>query len=271
MHKMMNRSAIVLAVAVTMAGCSGDSATSTTGPKPHQLDVSTEIAAMANGSVGGIPGESSLLSLPTSTTLPAIVPSACAYSSTTQAFTCPAATVQGLTFNVSYYLSDANGASQSAPDVNSTASIRVVADTRGTVSLPSTVGSSTSVTLSDHADMTMSGLLATSRALNGTSVAHFDVSTTGSTSAHSLIDMTTTTTNVMLPPEGSATAWPTSGTVTTDATAVTSIGFLPSVTTNARAVVTFDGTSSPTVVVTVAGVVRTCKIDLTGRAQPSCS
>jgi hypothetical protein len=34
--------------------------------------------------------------------------------------------------------------------------------------------------------------------------------------------------------------------------------------------VTFDGTSTPTVVLTIAGAVRTCKIDLSGHAQPSC-
>ena len=271
MKIIINRSAMALAVAATVAACSADSSSTTAPLGAHQLDVSTEIAAMANGSVGGIPGESSLLSLPTSTTLPAVVPAACAYSSTTKGFTCPTATVQGLTFNITYYLSDVNGVSQSAPDVNTTASIRVVADTRGTVSLPSNVGSGTSVTLTDHSDMTMSGLQAANRALNGTSVSHYDVSTTGTTPAHSLIDMTTTSTNVMLPPEESASHWPMSGTVTTDATAVTSIGFLPSATTNARALVTFNGTSTPTVVVTVAGVVRTCKVDLSGRAQPSCS
>ena len=275
MKIMMNRSvvplAMALAVAATVAACSADTTSSPTDPTPHQLDVSTEIAAMANGSVGGIPGVSSLLSLPTTTTLPAVVPAACAYSSTTQGFTCPEATVQGLTFDIAYYLSDANGHSQSAPDVNTTAAVRVVADTRGTVSLPASVGAATSVALTDHTDMTMSGLLAASRALNGTSVSHYDVSTTGTTQAHSLIDMTTTSTNVMLPAEGSNTRWPASGTVTTDATAVTSIGFLPSVTSHARAVVTFDGTSTPTVVVTVGGVVRTCKIDLSGRTQPSCS
>ncbi|HEY4219338.1 MAG TPA: hypothetical protein VGM67_19475 [Gemmatimonadaceae bacterium] len=266
----INRSAIAMAIVVSVVGCS-DSSSSATGPTLHQLDVATEISAMSNGGVGGTPGVSTLLALPTSTTLPAVVPSACAYSTTTGGFTCPTAAANGLTFDISYYLSDAAGNSQTSPNVNTTASIRVVADTRGTVSLASSVGSVASATLSDHTDMTMSGLQAANRALNGTSVSHYDVTTTGSTSTHALIDATTTAANVILPPEGSTSQWPASGTVTTDATAVTSIGFLPSITTNARAVVTFDGSSTPTVVVTLAGVVRTCKIDLSGRGQPTCS
>lgn len=259
---------IALLVAAGIAGCGSDTATA---PVSHSLDVSTEISAMANGSTGGLSGVSSLLSLPVTTNFPIVVPSSCAYLSATQGFVCPTATANGLTFDISYFLSDASGHSQSAPDVNTTASIRAVADTRGTVNLPASTGSLGTVTLSDHTDMTMSGLLASNRLLNGTSTSHYDVTTTGTVTSHGLVDLSTAAANVVLPREGASPAWPLSGTVTSNVTAVTSIGFLPSVTTTGKTVVTFNGSSTPTVVVTVAGLVRTCKIDLTGKTAPICS
>jgi hypothetical protein len=264
----MNRPALALLAAATIAGCGSDSSTA---PVPHSLDVSAEISAMANGSVNGLAGVSSLLSLPASSTLPTVFPSACAYSTATQGFTCPTAVSNGLTFDISYFLADVSGRSQTAPDVNSTASIRAVADTRGTEELPSTAGTLSSVTLTDHSDMTMSNLLGSNRLLNGTSTSHFDVTTTGAATIHALVDAATTTANVALAQEGAAAAWPSTGTVTTNVTAVTSVGFLPSVITTAKSVVTFNGTSTPTVVVTAAGVVRTCKIDLAGRTAPTCT
>ncbi len=266
--KGMNRPALAILVAATLAGCGADSSTA---PVPHSLDVSTEIAAMANGSVSGLAGVSTLLSLPASTAQPTVFPSACAYSAATQGFSCPTAAVNGLTFDISYFLTDASGRSQTAPDVNATASIRAVADTRGSEELPSTAGTLSTVTLTDHSDMTVSNLLGSNRLLNGTSASHFDVTSTGVTTVHSLVDAGTTAANIVLAQEGAAAAWPASGTVTTNVTAVTSIGFLPSVITTGKSVVTFNGTSTPSVVVTVAGVTRTCKIDLAGRTAPTCS
>jgi 7-keto-8-aminopelargonate synthetase-like enzyme len=54
---------------------------------------------------------------------------------------------------------------------------------------------------------------------------------------------------------------------------VTSIGGVGAVTTTTHAVITFDGTSTATIVYTtsLSATATTCKVDLTGKSPPVCS
>jgi hypothetical protein len=180
-----------------------------------------------------------------------------------------------LTWDISYFLYDAAGHAQSQADAATTAAVRTVVDTKGTTSLPPANGITANVSLSDHSDMTMSGLLTATRKLSGTGASHYDMTLSGAASLHAVIDMTTATNNVVVPAPSDATspAWPLSGTITADSKSVTSIGGVGAVTTTTHAVITFDGTSTATIVYTtsLSATATTCKVDLTGKSPPVCS
>jgi hypothetical protein len=75
---------------------------------------------------------------------------------------------------------------------------------------------------------------------------------------------------VVLPPLTSTTLWPVSGTVTADMTGITTKNGAPAPNTVIHAVLTYNGTSTPTIVTTVNGSSLTCRVDLNGAALPSC-
>jgi hypothetical protein len=264
------RSLVLLSATMALAACGSDSST---GPGSNQpVDVNAAIAAASTfGVVGSNAGLRSALGLPTTSTAPAVTPSLCTYSATTGSFACPTATVGGLTFETSYFLYDASQQSQSAADPATTAAVRVVGDVTGTVNIPAVNGTSGTVTVDRHADFTLSGLLTVTRALNGLTSEHDDVTTTGGVASHVKIDLTSTTANVVLPELGAPGQWPLSGTVTAELATVTTAGSLPAVPVSAHAVLTFNGTSVVPVATTIGGVTRTCRVDLSRSAAPNCS
>ncbi|MDB4874516.1 MAG: hypothetical protein JWM41_962 [Gemmatimonadetes bacterium] len=263
--------AALLATAL-LAGCGSDSPTS---PAAHQpVDLAAIIAQSSSGGINSIAGASTLASIPTTLGAPAIVPSVCTYSSTTTGFTCPPINTAGVTFNITYYLADAAGHSQSQVDVNTTASVRTVTDASGTIAVPSTPGTGTTIALTNHSDMTLSGLLTTSRLLNGRTAGHFDVTTTPATgpAVHSIVNDTSVTANVAFPAAANTTSsWPTSGTITSDTHTTTTVPVLGSVNATVHSVITFNGTNHPTMTVSVGGVPVTCTLDLSGQTAPTCS
>ena len=265
------RSLIVTVSVALVAGCGSDSPSS----PARTLDLSAVLSQMSMGRVTSVPGASVVISLPAIAGAPTIVPSTCTYSPTLQGFTCPTTTSGGLTFDVAYFLYDAAGHAQSQADANATASVRTVVDAKGTVTLPQSSGLAGTVVVADHNDMTMSGLLSTTHTLNGTGTAHYDLTLTGSTSLHSVIDMTTVTKDLTFAnqPGGTSPAWPSSGTITSDSKNATAVGTLGAVTTTSHAVITFNGTGTATIVFTtsVSSTVTTCKVDLTGKTAPVCS
>lgn len=274
MTRSMVRSLVAAVSAALVIGCGSDSPV---GPSASQrtLDLAAIMSQMSIGRVGSIPGASTVMSVPATTGVPTLVPSACAYSPAAQGFVCPTATSGGLTFDISYFLYDAAGKAQSAADAATTASVRTVVDTRGTTTVPPTNGTSGTVSIADHSDMTMSGLLTSTHTLNGNGTSHYDLSLSGSTPIHAVIDMTSETKSLVIPTSTDANtpAWPTSGTITTDSKTVANIAALGSITTTSHTVITFNGTSTATIVFTnsTIGATATCKLDLTGKSPPLCA
>jgi hypothetical protein len=272
MTRSMLRSLAAAVSAALVVGCGSDSPS---GPSTsqHTVDLAAVMAQMSIGRPTSIPGANVVMSVPASTGIPKFVPSACAYSSAAQGFTCPTVTSGGLTFDISYFLYDAGGKSQSAADAKTTAAVRTVVDTKGTATLSPATGTSGTASITDHSDLTMSGLLTSTHVLNGSGTSHYDLALSGTTPIHAVIDMTTATKDVTIPTPADADtpAWPTSGTITTDAKTVATIGGLGSITTTWHTVITFNGTSTATIVLTSSGAATTCTLDLTGKNPPVCS
>jgi hypothetical protein len=260
--------AILTVSAIVAAGCGSDSPSAPGTGSP--LDLSAVISQMSTGTLSGLPGAGAAIGIPASAATPTIAPSACQYSSTSQGFVCPSIASSGLSFNATYWLYDASGHSQTQADKATTASVRAVVDASGT--LNGTAGQvSGSMTLANHSDLTMNGLLGNTRTLNGTSTGHDSLTAIGSTTTTVVVDLTTIANDVIVPAtQQDGASWPLSGTLTIDARTVTKAGSLPTITANAHAVVTFNGTSLVNVSGTVAGIPTTCRIDLTGKAAPAC-
>ena len=203
---------------------------------------------------------------------PALVPSSCQYSASTQGFVCPPLSSNGLTISATFFLLDAAGHFQSQPDAATTAAIRTVTDVAGTSKLDQ-AGNSGSMTLANHQDMTLSGLLTGQHVLNGRATMHADLTLTSPAAMHAVIDQTSVTANVALPKAGGSSPWPTSGTVTTDATTATTLSSLP-VNTTTHSVLTFNGSSTVTIAMTITtgstSFTTTCTIDLAGASAPVC-
>ncbi len=258
---------LFVAVAILAAGCGSDSPSTPTSP---QLNVSAVISQMSVGSLVGIPGGSGSLGVPSTATAPVVTASTCTYSSATQGFVCPSIASSGLTFSATYWLYDAAGHSQTQASASTTASVRAVIDASGTVS--GTAGTvSGSMTVANHSDLTMTGLLGNNRTLNGASTGHDSLTATGNGATTVVVDLTTLANNIVIPAtEGDGSSWPLSGTLTIDARTSTKTGVLPTVSASAHAVVTFNGTSIVNVSGTVAGLPTTCRIDLSGKTAPVC-
>lgn len=251
----------LLGAAVFAAACSSDLAPSAS----QQLDLSAELSSMS------VPGMSAAVSA-TSTTAsssdvdaPAIVPSACTYSSTSQSFTCPAVTVQGLTITRSYTLLDAQQQPQSAPDKATTDGIRTETKVSGTIT-----AHNTTTTVAGDKVLTLTGLLANQPLLNGTDNSTLSGSTTsGSTSVPFTITETGTVDKLALPPKGSTTHYPQSGTVgMTIASTFGPTG--ATTTTNSSFSLEFTGSNLATLTLTNSLGTRVCTIDLTGQTAMSC-
>jgi hypothetical protein len=268
------RALIAALAAALVAGCGSDSPNAPETPQ-HTLDVAAILSQMSIGRVSSVPGASAVLSLPAPIGVPAIALSACPFSASTQGFICPTVSSAGLTFDISYFLYDAVGHAQSVADASTTAAVRTVVDTKGTANVPPTNGVSGTVVVADHSDMTMSGLLTPPHTLNGNETSHYDLTLTGTTPLHAVIDQTSVTKNVVLPTasDASSAAFPLSGTITTDSKTVTSIASLGTIAVTAHSVITFNGTSKATIVyaTSLSATVTTCMIDLNGSSPPVCS
>jgi hypothetical protein len=259
----------VLASAIVLAGCQSSD---TTGPSSgNTLDLSALIAEMGIGS-GNVSGSVGVVGIGVPSTSP-IVPSSCQYSASTHGFTCATVTSNGLTFNATYFLLDAGGHFQSQPDASTTDAIRTVADVSGTIKLDQG-GNAGSMTLASHQDQTLSGLLSGTHVLNGTTTTHSDITLTAPYATHAVSDSKSVSVNITLPKAGASSHWPTSGTMTTDATSTTQFDS-QSVTGTTHSVLTFNGTNTATVTTTITSgstsITINCKIDLAGPSVPVCT
>lgn len=256
---------IPLAASAVLAACSASSDTSPTSTTP--LDVSTVLTQASVGDPSSFAGVRTAWALPTASSTPTL-PTSCSYSSADQRFDCAPVTLGGLTFKTSYYILEGTGTSLTTADGALAASVRVVSDVAGTLSA-ATAGSS-QISINKHSDLTLSGLLSGPRVLNGTSTEHDAVTTTASTvNTTAAIDLTSTTSNVVLP-SSTTTKWPQSGSITSDLHTAATVGALPPLQASVHSVLTFNGTSVVTIMSTISGLTETCRIDLTGTVGPSC-
>jgi len=269
---MKSKSRVLVGSFAAMLVIAGCNSSDSTGPSSsNSLDLSALVSEMGIGS-GNVAGEAAVGGFIVPLASP-IVPSSCQYSATTQGFVCAPHTSNGLTFNASFFLLDAAGHFQSQPDPSTTDAFRTVTDLSGTTSLDR-AGTSGSMTVASHSDQTLSGLLAGTHVLNGTTTTHTDLTLTAPAPMHGVADSKSVSVNIVLPKPGSASHWPTSGTVTTDATSATQFGS-QSTTTATHSVLTFNGSSTATIVTTIttgsSSFTTTCKIDLVGATVPFCS
>jgi hypothetical protein len=236
---------IMLAVATLLAACSEPP----TAPTELPADLRTVLDQM---SLSGLnESTAAVLGVPVSF-LSAPVPSSCTFDSSLQSFACPAGTVDGLTVTETITLFDASNHPQSRYDASSTAAVRVNATAAGTVT-----ASTSSITVDERQEMTMSGLLTGTHTLNGTM--HLTLSGTagaGTTAETLSSTMTMTTTNLVLPadPHG----FPASGTISLDAT----FAFGADAPFAENTQIVFNGTSTVAITSTVAGQSTHCTLDL---------
>lgn len=253
--------AAAVAAAALLAACT--ESTSSTAPT-NNLDIATLVSATTSANLTA--GERALFSLPTTGGLPTIDPNACPFSVATQNFVCTPVTRSGLTFRTTYFLLDSTGQSLSTPTTTNLAALRTLIDVNGTATLPTGINGTAAI--NSHSDMTLSGLLTSSHMLSGATIEHDTLTTTiGSATTKSVVDAATTTSNVVLP--SGPGQWPASGTVESDVT-TSIIGASSSFSTTGHLLMTFNGTSIVTAVVTLGGHVSTCQIDLSGKISPAC-
>jgi hypothetical protein len=102
--------------------------------------------------------------------------------------------------------------------------------------------------------------------LNGTSTISLAGTVEDETSTYPVnITVSTTIANLVLPPNATAQAWPSSGTITVDVNG--SIG--PVSVSQARTTITFSGTSTVDVTMTGGGLSQSCKVNL-AVSEPVC-
>jgi len=265
----MSRIRFAVAAAAALSACGGDSFSGPTAAN-SSIDLNAVLKQVASGGLTGTTAAAAGIFAPTTVTSPDLT-AGCAYSITTGGFVCPTRTANGLTISVVYYLFDAAGRAQSAFDPKSTAAVRGVTNMTGAVSMSSdTLVGTTQLT--QHVDMTMSGLQTDTHVMNGVTKAHFEVNFT-KPAIVGTTDMTTTTTGLRFPAMvDPARPWPISGTLITDETSNVAALPLAATPVTSHMVLAFNGTSIASLTISVFGSAgKTCQIDLTGKNPMACS
>ena len=261
--------ASIVGAAVLTTACGSDAPSGPTATA--SFDVAAAIAEIGRGTPTAARAE-----MGTSASIAGspVEPSTCTYSASSQSFTCPAQTTNGITVTLSYTLLDAAGHPQSAPNVATTAAVRTLSTVKGTITLqPASSGSlGGTLTIDRTDDMTLSGLLTGVHTLNGTATGTSESKTTlaGKTIDVTSVDKSTTT-NVVLPSSGSSSLWPLSGTITSDQTLASVTGSLIGISTTIHAVMTFNGSANMTVAITIGSATSTCTINLQNPTATTCA
>lgn len=192
----------------------------------------------------------------------------CTFSSTTGRVTCPDVTRHGLTVSRWFEFTDAAGTAQSAPN-SSTNTIKERVVVSGTVTRHD--GNVTS-TVDHTSEREVSGLAAgsTQRTVNGASKGTENSSgktKDGATFTASRI-VGDTTTGLVIPLQDGHPTFPTAGTVIRAMTATIAVDGKAPVTKSRREVITYNGSSNATVVITKDGTTKNCTLPLPfGRLQ----
>lgn len=253
--RLVHRTAVLLAVAsLSLAACSGDGVTGNTN-QPNDLN-----SALAQFSQPSLSGAFAASGAPAFAST-AGVPTGCAYNSGSKSFVCSTTTTAGITIARSYMLYDASGAPQSAFDPASTAAIRLLSSVKGTTSL-----NPGSLTIDETDDMTLSGLLSSTRVMNGTSKSQVTIVSGSGTPQAVGLSSTMTVANLTLPATAAAGSYPTSGTITSDVATDVAPG-----NTHVIMTMTFNGTSKVAVSISLEGHVQNCTMDLANPESMTCS
>jgi hypothetical protein len=253
--KATSRSARLAAcVAVLAASACFSDSPSTTSPPTPAVDVSAVLSQMALSGLGSFPGANAVaLGVAGAPPGGSIDASACPYSAATGSFVCPPYAAGGLTYNLSYWLYDASGKSLSSSDGSGVAAIRAVSDFTGKHTLPAGNGKTALDTEIGHSDLTMSGLLTSTRILGGKSSVHDEIVISGNPQTR-VTDVTVVTSNVVLGTAGAP--YPKSGTIDINVNSVGSPNFA------LRSLISFNGTSVVTLATTIGAVSVTCQVNL---------
>ena len=261
------RLSVSLAAALLAAACSSDSPTSP--PSSQQVNVAQLFSEFS------APGVASAVAvLPSTIPAPTILTGltgSCPYDTASRSFVCATSTSSGITYAVTYQLLDAAGNPLGASaDKSTTAAMHATTRVTGTLTLPpsATGGTSGPVTLSQQGDMTLSGLLGTTHTLNGTSKLTLTGAVALGSGTTAVSASTTETVKDLAIPASSSSGlpYPRSGTITVDASST--LGTAPPI--PAHAVMTFDGTSTATIVLTVGGVTQRCTVNLATPTASAC-
>lgn len=244
-----------VAVGALLSACSSDSSVA---PNRQPADLSQVLNEMALPSLSGA---TSLAGAPVAG-LPAVTPSSCTYSASTQSFACATVTVSGLTITQSFTLLDASGRPQSTFDAATTASVHLKSTIVGTIT-----SDGTSMAIDQAQDLTLSGLLTGIHTLDGTSTTKLDGTVkSGSTSVATTNTVTTTISKLVMPTDtAGANSYPSSGTITVDVETLDN-GFSATV----HVQVTFNGTSKVGVVISSGLFTQHCIMDL-ANSNPACA
>ena len=219
------------------------------------------------------------------------------FSASTGWFVCTPITKNGVTVNQQMQYKTTAGVVQSAFDTASTNSVQVKTNVAGTVSYvrdsskgPSwggrkgpphigrLIGDSATIltantTLGHTSDRTVTGLASgsTKRTVAGTSTG--EESTTGTSSKGNFTARRVaadTTRGVEIPIVDGKPTYPTAGTVIRTMTATVTFAGATPITASRREVITYDGSATAKVVITINGEVKNCTMALP-RGRPSCS
>lgn len=230
-----------VALMLVVSACSD----SPTGPGNSSVDLATALSQMSLSTY--VP---STLGIGVTTPSFTAVTSTCSYDASAQSFTCPTVNQGGLTATRSFQLLSAAGTPQSAFDAASTSAIRTTSTVKGTTTL-----GSDAVTIDLNEVMTLSGLLTSTRVLDGTQQSHIS----GNFSGHA-VDETATMTiaGLQLPPQRGPASYPKAGTITM-AINLTTPGQPAYASTMTMA---FNGTSKVSVTFTGDGFTEKCTLDL---------
>ena len=253
---------LAIAAAAMLAGCGGDSIISTTSTPVDLTRVFSEMslpavsgATRAAGGVGGAAGPTAPF---------AGVPKGCSYTLASQSFVCAPITQGGLTISQSYTLLNASGGSLASFEPTTLAAVRMQSTIDGTQ-----IGGDPLVIVGRQ-DQTLSGLQTSKHVLNGTTTTTLSGAFGSGRFIPSAEPVTittkSTTTDVVIPANSDAKAYPLSGTVALDETI--SLRNLPPFTT--RIVLTFNGTSKVKMTIDGVAVSGCSTIDLSS-TTPGCS
>ena len=187
------------------------------------------------------------------------VGSSCVFASSTGIVTCGPVTLRGLTVLVTASIKTADGTAQAKVD-SLTNSITAHSEVSGTVTRRDSAVSK----VSHKSDLAVTGLAAgsTQRTVNGTSVG--TETTTGTTDAGDFTAIRTvndTTAGIIIPIADGRPTYPTAGRVSRNmASTITVAG--ATTTHSRREVVTYDGSTTATIVITQDGTTKNCTMAL---------